>query len=269
MSDRKPDGIRDGGMRDDALPREVLVDTIPIHDVTFKETVDFIVRWARDGSGGYVSTPNVDHIVKAHRDPGFRKLVLHARLRIPDGMGVVYGSYITGDRFRGTVTGRLLPEAIIAAAKPDVPTMALLGGRDDAPRKAARRLEAAGGKVVLAIGPPMGFEIGGSADDAVTAQLKEARPQILFVGFGAPKQELWMAAHQADLPNTVMLGIGQTIDVLGGRTVAAPMWMTRVGLEWFYRVLKSPIKHGKRMFVDDPRFFWWMVQQRVRGSRKT
>jgi N-acetylglucosaminyldiphosphoundecaprenol N-acetyl-beta-D-mannosaminyltransferase len=244
------------------------VDTVLIHDVTFKETVDFVLEWARDGSGGYVSTPNVDHIVRARRDPDFRKLVMDARLRIPDGMGVVYGSYITGDRFRGTVTGRLLPQAIIEAAKPDVPTMALLGGRDDAPQKAAARMTEWGGKIVASIGPTMGFAIGGDEDLAITARLREANPQILFVGFGAPKQERWMAAHQADLPHTVMLGIGQTIDVLGGKTTAAPMWMTKVGLEWFYRVLKSPIKHGKRMFVDDPRYFWWMIQQRIRGARK-
>jgi UDP-N-acetyl-D-mannosaminuronic acid transferase (WecB/TagA/CpsF family) len=55
---------------------------------------------------------------------------------------------------------------------------------------------------------------------------------------------------------------------LGGKTTPAPMWMTKVGLEWFYRVLKSPIKHGKRMFIDDPRFFWWMIQQRIRGPRE-
>jgi N-acetylglucosaminyldiphosphoundecaprenol N-acetyl-beta-D-mannosaminyltransferase len=247
--------------------REIQVDTVTIHDVTFDETVERIIEWARDGSGGYISTPNVDHIVRARRDPSFRALVMDARLRIPDGMGVVYGSHITGTPFRGTVTGRLLPEAIIERAKPDVPTMALLGGRDDAPERAAARLTEGGGRVVASIGPTMGFEIGGEEDQRITAQLVEANPQIVLVGFGAPKQERWMAAHQADLPHAVMLGIGQTIDVLGGYTTPAPMWMTRVGLEWFYRVLKSPIKHGKRMFIDDPRFFWWMIRARL-GRRR-
>ena len=250
-------------------PREIRVDTVTIHDVTFPETVDLILEWARDGSGGYVSTPNVDHIVRARRDPDFRRLVMAARLRVPDGMGVVYGSHITGTPFRGTVTGRLLPEAIIERSKPDLPRMALLGGREDAAQRAAERLRAAGGEIVFAEGPTMGFEIGGDEDRRLTTQLVEAQPQILFVGFGAPKQERWMVAHQVELPHTLMLGIGQTIDVLGGKTTAAPMWMTRVGLEWFYRVLKSPIKHGKRMFIDDPRFFWWMIQARLRGSAST
>jgi N-acetylglucosaminyldiphosphoundecaprenol N-acetyl-beta-D-mannosaminyltransferase len=250
------------------MPVEIAVDTVTIHDVTFDETVELVIKWAREGSGGYVSTPNVDHIVRARRDPAFRKLVMDARLRIPDGMGVVYGSRITRTPFRGTVTGRLLPEAIIKRSKPDVPTIALIGGREDAPAKAAARLTEWGANVVGAAGPTMGFEIGGDEDQRIVEQFKRAQPQIVFVGFGAPKQERWMAAHQADLPDAVMLGIGQTIDVLGGYTTAAPMWMTKVGLEWFYRVLKSPIKHGKRMFIDDPRYFWWMIQQRSRGSRK-
>jgi N-acetylglucosaminyldiphosphoundecaprenol N-acetyl-beta-D-mannosaminyltransferase len=260
----------------DQMPPEIAVDTVTIHDITFDETVDFVIQWAREGSGGYICTPNVDHIVRARRDPEFRRLTMGARLRVPDGMGVVYGSHITRTPFRGTVTGRLLPEAIINKSKPDVPTMALVGGREDAPAKAAANLTQMGARIVTAVGPTMGFELGGEEDLRIVEQLKEARPQIVFVGFGAPKQERWMAAHKDDVPWAVMLGIGQTIDVLGGYTTPAPMWMTKIGMEWFYRVLKSPIKHGKRMFIDDPRYFWWMIQQRFRrrgrvegGSRGT
>ena len=243
---------------------EVLIDTVPVRNVVFDEAVEQIVAWARAGEGGFINTPNVDHIVRARRDPAFRELVMKARLRLPDGMGIVYGSRIAGTPLRGTVTGRLLPEAIVRATVPDPPTMALLGGRGDAVTQASERLTAAGGRVVAAIAPAMGFELGGTEDSVAVARLVDADPRLLFVGFGSPKQERWMALHQGELPRTLMLGVGQTIDVLGGRTTAAPMWMTRVGLEWFYRVLKSPIKHGKRMLIDDPPFFWWMLKARFR-----
>ena len=108
----------------------------------------------------------------------------------------------------------------------------------------------------------MGFAIGGVEDEAATRALVEARPSILIVSFGAPKQEQWMARHQADLPHTVMLGIGQTIDILGGRVPAAPAWMTRVGLEWAFRMVHDPRRIGRRVFVDDPPFFWWMLRSR-------
>jgi N-acetylglucosaminyldiphosphoundecaprenol N-acetyl-beta-D-mannosaminyltransferase len=111
----------------------------------------------------------------------------------------------------------------------------------------------------------MGFVVGGDEDNAAVATLREAAPRIVLVGLGAPKQEAWMARHAHDLPHAVMLGIGQAIDVLGGRVAAAPAWMTRVGLEWAFRMLRDPRRIGRRVFIDDPPFFWWMLKQRFRA----
>ena len=237
---------------------------VTIHDVSFEETVALVIKWARDGSGGYVSTPNIDHLVRARRDPIFRALMMGARLRIPDGMGLIYGSRLAGNPFRGSVTGRLLPEAIVRASSDDPIAMALIGGRDDAPQKAAAHLKSLGGRVVAAVSPPMGFEIGGAEDAAALETLRQAAPRIVLVGLGAPKQEAWMARHAHVLPNSVMLGIGQAIDVLGGRVPPAPAWMTRVGLEWAFRLVRDPRRIGRRVFVDDPPFFWWMLKERFR-----
>ncbi|HEY5520659.1 MAG TPA: WecB/TagA/CpsF family glycosyltransferase [Candidatus Limnocylindrales bacterium] len=241
---------------------------VTVHDVSFDEAVELIISWARNGSGGYVSTPNIDHLVRAKRDPQFRALMMGARLRVPDGMGLIYGSRLAGTPIREAVHGRLLPEAIVRRTAPDCPPIAMIGGRDDAPEKATERLRALGGNIVAAVSPPMGFAVGGPADDEATAKLKAADPRIVLVGFGAPKQETWMARHQADMPQAVMLGIGQTIDILGGRVPAAPHWMTRVGLEWAFRMLRDPKRIGRRVFVDDPPFFTWMLRERLRRRGK-
>jgi N-acetylglucosaminyldiphosphoundecaprenol N-acetyl-beta-D-mannosaminyltransferase len=248
------------------MPREIHIpeSNVTIHDVSFDETVDLIVKWAREGSGGYVSTPNLDHLVRAKRDPAFRKLVMGARLRIPDGMGLIYASRLRGKPFRGAVTGRLLPEAIVRATKTDPIPIAMIGGRDDAPERATKFLKGLGGNVVAAVSPQMGFAIGSAVDNEATAMLKDSDPRVVLVGFGAPKQEQWMARHQADMPQAVMLGIGQAIDILGGRVPAAPSWMTKIGLEWAFRMLRDPRRIGRRVFVDDPPFFWWMLKARVR-----
>lgn len=248
------------------MPREIPIREagVTIHDVSFDETVALVVKWAREGSGGYISTPNVDHLVRAKRDLNFRRLVMGARLRIPDGMGLIYGSRLAGAPFRGAVTGRLLPEAIVHATRDDPLPMAMIGGRDDAPAKATERLNAMGGNVVAAVSPRMGFAIGSDEDSAAVAVLKQANPRIVLVGFGAPKQETWMARHQADMPQAVMLGIGQAIDILGGRVPAAPPWMTKVGLEWAFRMMRDPRRIGRRVFIDDPPFFWWMLKTRFR-----
>jgi N-acetylglucosaminyldiphosphoundecaprenol N-acetyl-beta-D-mannosaminyltransferase len=240
---------------------------VNVHDVSFDEAVDLIISWAREGSGGYVSTPNVDHLVRAKRDPRFRELMMGARLRVPDGMGLIYASRLGGTPIRGPVTGRLLPEAIVARTASHPLRIAMIGGRDDAPERATEHLNSLGGHVVAAVSPPMGFEIGGPVDEEATRTIAAANPQIVIVGFGAPKQETWMSHHAAELPRAVMLGIGQTIDILGGRVPAAPPWMTRIGLEWAFRMLRDPVRIGRRVFVDDPPFFWWMLRDRLSRRR--
>ena len=255
-------------MPDAVAPPTIQIDTIAVHDVTFDETVGLIAQWGGEGSGGYVTTPNVDHVVRARGDAAFRSIVARARLRVPDGMGIVYGSWLAGTPLRGSVTGRLLPEALASSSREAPLPMALLGGRADAVVKAAASLTELGGEVVAAISPPMGFEIGGAEDAAAVAELQAAGPRIVFVGLGAPKQERWMSAHRDDLPQAVMIGIGYAIDVLGGATPAAPRWMTRVGLEWAFRMLRDPRRIARRVFLGTPRFMWWMLRQRFERLKR-
>ncbi len=211
------------------------------------------------------STPNVDHLVRAKRDPKFKELMMGARLRVPDGMGLIYGSRLAGTPFRGAVTRAAAARGDRASPPPTIRCRSrIIGGRGDAPQKAKARLEELGGKVVAAVGPPMGYVVGGPDDEKIVQEFVAAQPRIVLVGFGAPKQETWMARHQAELPQAVMLGIGQTIDILGGLIPAAPSWMTKVGLEWAFRMLRDPRRIGRRVFIDDPPFFWWMLKARLR-----
>ena len=243
---------------------QVEVAGIPLHDIGFDRTVQAIVEWARTGSSGYVCTPNVDYLVRAQRDPVFRTALLEARLRVPDGMGVIYGSWLSGRPLGATVTGRLLPEAVVIALEPDALPVAVFGGRRGVAARAARTLEQRGAVVVDAFGPPMGFVVGSAEDEAATARLRASGARVVFVGLGAPRQEVWMRRAQHELPS-VLVGVGAGVDVLAGAVGAAPPWMTRVGLEWLYRLAHEPRRLGRRYLIDDPRFFWWMLRARVRG----
>lgn len=243
--------------------RRVEIAGIPIDDIGFDATVRTIIDWARDGSGGYVYTPNVDDIVKARRLPDFRRAVLGARLRVPDGMGIVYGSRLAGVPLRGTVTGRLLPAAIATELAGRPPGLAFFGGKPGVTQAAADSIRARGGLVTAALSPSMGFVVGSDEDTSLTAQLRQSAPGVVFVSLGAPRQALWMAQHATDLPGVVLVGVGAAVDVLAGAIPAAPGWMTKVGLEWAFRLGKEPRRLARRYLIDDPRFFVWMIQQRL------
>jgi N-acetylglucosaminyldiphosphoundecaprenol N-acetyl-beta-D-mannosaminyltransferase len=243
--------------------RRVEIAGIPIDDISFDATVQLITAWARDGSGGYVYTPNVDDIVKARRLPDFRRALLGARLRVPDGMGIVYGSRLAGVPLRGTVTGRLLPAAIAKQLGGRPPGIAFFGGKPGVTQAAADSIRARGGLVTAAVSPTMGFAIGSDEDAALTTELRQSAPGIVFVSLGAPRQALWMAEHATDLPGVVLVGVGAAVDVLAGAIPAAPAWMTRVGLEWAFRLGKEPRRLARRYLIDDPRFFGWMLEQRL------
>ena len=250
--------------------RSVEVEGLEIQALTFDEAVATIAAWAREGSGGYVCTTNVDHVVKARRNSQFRAAVAGARLRVPDGMGIVYGARIAGTPLRGTVTGRLLPEAIGRALAEDGASIALFGGPPGTADRAAATLRARGILIAVAISPPMAFAIGSEMDAAFVRDLAAGGARAVIVGLGAPKQELWMAAHGSELPGAVLVGVGAALDVLAGRFGAAPRWMTRVGLEWLYRLAHEPRRLARRYLWDDPRFFLWMVQARIgRGRRRS
>lgn len=249
--------------------RQVAIRGITVQDIGFAATVRLLADWALAHSGGYVCTPNVDHVVKAASHPDFRAALLGARLRVPDGMGIVYGSWIVGRPIRRTVTGRRLPEAVGAAIRGTTASLALFGGPPGVAEAAGTALQAQGVVVVQAFGPRMGFVIGSEEDRTAVERLRAADPSIVFVGLGAPLQELWMARHAPDLPRSVLVGVGAAIDVLGGRVGVAPAWLTRLGLEWAYRLAHEPRRLARRYLWDDPRFFWWMLRDRFRARSAT
>jgi len=179
-------------------------------------------------------------------------------------MGIVYGSWLARRRLPGTVTGRLLPEAVGWRLSGNGLAIGLVGGQPGSAGAAAAALQGRQILVSAAIGPSMDLKIGSDEDTAIVEHLREADPRVVFVGLGAPKQELWLAAHAPDLPATVLVGVGAAIDVLAGRFTAAPRWMTRVGLEWLYRLAHEPRRLARRYLWDDPRFFAWMIRDGLR-----
>jgi len=118
----------------------------------------------------------------------------------------------------------------------------LFGAAPGVAERAASAIEARypGVRVVGAYGPPLGFERDPEETRRSLARIRDAEPELLLVGLGAPKQELWVHANQAEIRTRVALCIGATIDFLAGERGRAPSWMQRIGLEWFHRMVQEP-----------------------------
>ncbi len=104
------------------------------------------------------------------------------------------------------------------------------------------------------------------AGDAAALAIRDARPHLVLVAFGAPKQELWMHRRRTALAPAVLLGMGASLDFVAGRVRRAPRWMSRAGLEWLWRLLREPRRLWRRYLVEDPRFL--AVLWRTMGERR-
>ncbi len=245
-----------------------MIDGIPFDEIGPRKAVHWVLERVRDGQGGYVCTPNVDYVVKARRHPAFRRALLDATLRLPDGKGILVGSLIAGAGLRAGVTGRRLPVAVARALAPEGRTVALFGAGPGIAERAGQAIEASGGLVADAFGPGRPFQIGSEEDLTAVARLRAAGSDVIFCALGAPIQELWMNAHHGELAPAVLIGVGAAFDVLSGRSPEPPAWATDLGLEWLFRLAREPRRLGRRYLRDDPRFFWWMLQARLRNRSR-
>jgi N-acetylglucosaminyldiphosphoundecaprenol N-acetyl-beta-D-mannosaminyltransferase len=249
-----------------AEPAVVKVMDLLIHDIDFTEAVVRARRALELGETLLISTPNVDHAVRGRRDEQFRAAVNATDLRLADGAWIRRAARIAGLPLRSSVTGRLLVPVLCAhAAAASIP-VGLVGGPPGIAERAAGRLQARfpGLQVVLTAAPPMGFVVGSPEDRALTDVVARSDAKLVFVGLGAPRQELWMTANRAALEGRVIAGIGAGLDIVAGRFRAAPPWMTRLGLEWLYRLAQEPRRLARRYLVDDPAIFAWAFRERAR-----
>jgi N-acetylglucosaminyldiphosphoundecaprenol N-acetyl-beta-D-mannosaminyltransferase len=217
---------------------------IAVDPVRVEEAAQGILSMARTaGRCRYVVTPNVDHILILEKNEGLRRAYADAAMVVADGWPVVVASRLLGQPLPERVAGSDLVPAVLAAAPPTEPLRVyLLGAAPGVAERAARNIEKrwAGVRVVGAYGPPFGFERDAAENAAILRRIDDARPELLLVGLGAPKQELWVHAHRDKIAARVALCIGATIDFLADEKPRAPGWVRRIGLEWFHRMASEP-----------------------------
>jgi N-acetylglucosaminyldiphosphoundecaprenol N-acetyl-beta-D-mannosaminyltransferase len=251
-----------------ATRRRVRLFGMDIDAVRMPEAVAELLDWIDrdDGVCRYVVTPNVDHAVLFQEHVGLRQAYAEAGLVLADGAPVVLASRLLGRPLPERVAGSDLVPQVFDAASASADARGrlkvyLLGGMPGVAERAAANIESKWPhvEVVGMASPPLGFERDREQNAELLAEIAAAQPDLLLVGLGAPKQELWVHAHRESISAAVALCIGATIDFLAGERKRAPKWMRRCGIEWLYRLLSEPRRLGRRYARDAwlfPRLVW-------------
>jgi N-acetylglucosaminyldiphosphoundecaprenol N-acetyl-beta-D-mannosaminyltransferase len=251
---------------DRSVPR-LSIGSVQVDAHTFASALDAIEALVVAGRGGAVFTPNVDHVVKAEHDAALREAYAAAELCLADGMPLVWASRLLAPRLPERVAGSDLVLPLLRRAASRGWGVYLLGGAPGSAELAAAAIaESTGARIAGTDAPHVSLERMDEGEGAAAlARVRAAHPQLLFVGLGAPKQELWIHRHRAELAPTVSLGVGAAIDFLAGRVPRAPRWMARTGLEWAYRLAREPRRLSRRYLVDDPEFLVILARALLRG----
>jgi N-acetylglucosaminyldiphosphoundecaprenol N-acetyl-beta-D-mannosaminyltransferase len=240
--------------------RQGTLPTTPLLGVDFHHaTMDMVVEaiYAMLGEGTlpcrYVVPINVNMCVAMRSDAQFRQVVAEADLRVVDSRPVLLLSRLLGPALPGVVPGSDLVPALFGAAEArgglDV---YLLGAMPGVGARAAEAIRSRwpAVRVVGVDAPPRGFENDPEENRRILERIERARPQLLILGLGAPKQEKWIHHHRADVRAGVALCAGATIDFLAGEQTRAPRWVQRANLEWLYRMLSQPRRLAGRYVKD-------------------
>jgi N-acetylglucosaminyldiphosphoundecaprenol N-acetyl-beta-D-mannosaminyltransferase len=244
---------------------EVNILGVRFHDISTEETLRQINTFMGNGGQYQICIPNVDCVMLAQKDRDFFRILNHAHLSVPDGMGVVYASRFLGTPLKENVKGRILVIHVCRLASERGYSVFLMGGEPGIPARVAEVLTQQFPElnVVGTLSPSFGFQDNPKENDAIIRELRETNPDILFVGLGAPKQDKWIAENLSKTDIKVALGIGGTFDIVSGRIKEAPRWMTDVGLEWLFRLTREPGRLWKRYLIRDPKFFLKIVEQKI------
>ena len=217
------------------------------------ELLDHMFGSLARGQGGWIVTANLDFLRRHAHDPGARELYSEADVCVADGMPLVWAMRLQGDHLPERIAGSSLMLPVAERAALEGRSLYLLGGEPAANEKAAAVLRARWpGLVIAGASSPM-VKNPPSPDDlhSLREELLQARPDIVLVGMGSPKQELIIRALRADFPRAWMIGVGMTFSFVAGTLSRAPEWMQRTGLEWCWRLAQEPKRLSRRYLLED------------------
>jgi N-acetylglucosaminyldiphosphoundecaprenol N-acetyl-beta-D-mannosaminyltransferase len=244
-----PEALREDGAT--AGPRVdvlgVAIDALDM-DQTVERCAELIDR------GDYVQQVSINtaKLIALDDDPALREVVNRCGLINADGAGVVLAARLMGAPLPGRVPGIDLMHRLLSLAEQRSYRVFVLGAKADVLEQAVQRLRAEHPALTIA-GWRDGYFTDDEADE-VCAEIRAARPHILFVAISSPRKELFLGEYGPTLGAPLVMGVGGSIDVVAGITRRAPELMQKLGLEWFFRLAQEPRRLARRYVVSNARF---------------
>lgn len=243
-----------------------------IDAMTMQEAVQLLLdsNWFPQSRCRYVVTPNVDHAVMLSQNIAFQSAYNDADLILADGWPIVSASRWLGKPLPERVTGADLVPALFEETnlRQTELRVFLLGAGPGVAERAKKKIEEKwpAVNVVGTYSPPFGFEKDENESQSILARIREAQPDLLIVGLGAPKQELWVHRHCQEIAAEWALCVGACIDFLAEEKKRAPAWVQRLKLEWLFRLSTEPRRLFKRYAYDAMRFPYLVLKEWVRPT---
>lgn len=228
-----------------------------VDNLNMEEAVEEARKLILENRNSYVVTPNVDHIVKIEHDGLFREIYNNADLILTDGKPLIWMARWLGTPIKEKISGSdYFPRVCEMAAKEGF-SVFLLGAAEGVARRAAINLmkRYKNLKIAGVYSPSYSFEKNEKEIDDIINKINEARPDILCIGMGTPKQEKFYYRYRDRINVPLTLHIGATIDFEAGVVKRAPKWISCIGMEWLYRLLKEPRRLYRRYLLDDVEIF--------------
>ena len=223
---------------------------VDVDAVTMAEAVDVVRRAMDTRAGVMVATANAEMLMRATHDEELRRILNASALVVPDGAGTVWAARHLGHAMPERVAGYDLAQELLRCAPAEGRRVYFFGSAPGVAEKAKAKAEQLYPGIEI-VGVRNGF-FSPADNAAIIAEIRAARPDLLLVALGVPKQEKWIAAHLAELDVPVAIGVGGTLDVMAGVMKRAPHWMQKAKLEWLFRGLMQPKRAGRLLAL--PKF---------------
>ena len=233
------------------VPPPVSILDVPVHPVTMRETLQIVRSFMGESGLHQIATVNPEFVMTAQRDDDFRRVLWQANLCLPDGVGLLYAARRYGQHLPQRVPGSELVYHLASMAAEQGWRLFLLGAAPGVAEEAAKILQERNPGLKIAgtyAGSPAPTEEAG-----IVRRINESEAQLLYVAYGAPRQDKWIARNRRALTTVrVAMGVGGALDFITGKAVRAPQWVQALGLEWLHRLLHEPWRWRRMLAL--PRF---------------